>query len=194
MKRVRTLLLPMLALGLAASGVSWATIPSSDHFIHACYETSSGYLRVVDADFSGSCTFGEQSISWSASGSPGPTGPVGPRGPTGPVGPPGQVGPRGARGAVGPIGAPAHYPRVRLVTLDYPPTVTRNYTGVAECRDNEVPVSGGAQIIAKRYHTAIAVTGSYPWLDHFWAVDVREMAADVPWTLRVYANCWRRTP
>ena len=192
MRRLRPLVLPVLSLALAAAGVSWATIPSSDHLIYACFDPAAGYLRLVD--YAGGCAVGEQLISWSSSGAPGPTGPAGAQGPPGPTGPAGAVGPRGARGATGPVGTPARYPHVRLVTVDYPPTVTRVFTALVECRPNEVPLAGGAQILAERYKTAIAVTGSYPYEDYFWAVDVRELAAAVPWGVRVYAYCWRRTP
>jgi Collagen triple helix repeat (20 copies) len=197
MRRLRSLALPLLALAVAVEGVSWASIPSSDQLIHACYTQGTGYLRVVDADSptAMACQSGEQALSWRASGAPGPAGPPGPMGPSGPTGPKGPLGLRGAPGPQGPVGALAREPRIRTALVRYPPTPSRVYSGTARCRSNEEPLSGGAQIVGKPYKIAIAVTGSYPVPEeHGWGVDVSELAASSQWSLRVFVNCWRRTP
>ncbi len=97
---------------LAGLGIAWAAIPSSDGTITACYKTSGGAMRVVDA--SALCTSTEARLTFNQTG---PTGPAGARGPTGakgakgatgplgPIGPAGATGPTGAKGSTGAKGA-----------------------------------------------------------------------------------------
>jgi hypothetical protein len=92
------------ALGTAlVGGVAWATIPDSGGVIHACFDSKSGALRVLDAP-SHVCGKFETSIDWNQSGAPGPPGPAGANGATGPAGPAGPAGPTGAAGPAGPAG------------------------------------------------------------------------------------------
>lgn len=51
-----------------AGAVAFASIPSSDGAIYACYSTNSGALRVVDEGTS--CRRGEAALSWSSNGEP----------------------------------------------------------------------------------------------------------------------------
>src|SRR4051794_31640643 len=51
----------------AAGGAAWATIPDSGGVIHACFDSKSGNLRVLDAP-SHSCTKFETSIDWNRQG------------------------------------------------------------------------------------------------------------------------------
>lgn len=99
-----------LAIALAAAvgtaligGVAWATIPDSGGVIHACFDSKSGNLRVLDAP-SHVCGKFETSIDWNQSGAPGPAGPAGANGANGPAGPVGPAGPTGAPGPTGPAG------------------------------------------------------------------------------------------
>jgi hypothetical protein len=87
----------------AAAGAAWATIPDSNGVIHACFDSKSGALRVLDAP-SHSCTKFETSIDWNQHGLAGPAGAPGPAGATGASGPPGPTGPAGANGTPGPAG------------------------------------------------------------------------------------------
>jgi hypothetical protein len=76
-----------LLLGAAAVSASAATV------IHACYNKSTGDVRIVTA--SSACHADEHAVSWNIEG---------PKGPEGPAGPPGAAGPKGATGAAGPAG------------------------------------------------------------------------------------------
>jgi hypothetical protein len=73
-------------LALALVTFASATIPDSNDVIHACYDSKSGDLRVIDAP-SKACAKFEVSLSWDQHGLPGPVGPAGPAGPTGLQGP-----------------------------------------------------------------------------------------------------------
>jgi hypothetical protein len=92
------------ALGTALlGGVAWATIPDSGGVIHACFDSKSGNLRVLDAP-SHTCGKFETSLDWNQQGSPGPAGPAGAAGAAGPAGPTGSAGATGAAGPAGPAG------------------------------------------------------------------------------------------
>jgi hypothetical protein len=72
--RRRTLvLLGALALAAAAGGVAWATVPGNEGVIHACYQKSSGILRVLDSPRD-KCTRSERPIEWNVEGPQGPPG------------------------------------------------------------------------------------------------------------------------
>ena len=88
-----------------AAGVAWATIPSADGIITACYNNTNGSLRVIDPP-GAACRSSETALQWSVRGEPGPTGPAGPTGPTGPTGATGPAGPTGDPGPTGPQGDP----------------------------------------------------------------------------------------
>jgi hypothetical protein len=75
MHRFRVLAAAALVV-LVGAGIAYATIPDSGGTIHACYKTSGGTLRVIDA---GSCLASEQPLSWSQTG---PQGLQGARGPS----------------------------------------------------------------------------------------------------------------
>jgi hypothetical protein len=91
------------AVVAAAAGTAWATIPDSGGVIHACFDSKSGNLRVIDYP-SHDCTKFETSIDWNRTGAPGPVGPAGAPGPAGAAGPAGPAGNDGAPGPAGPAG------------------------------------------------------------------------------------------
>ncbi len=99
----------ILALGLlgalAAVGVGFAAIPSSDGAIHACYKDAasnpSGQLRVIDTEAGQECSKSEKALAWNRQGPKGDTGPAGPMGDAGPQGPQGGPGPQGEPGPKG---------------------------------------------------------------------------------------------
>lgn len=88
------------AAALVAGGVAFATIPSSNGVIHACYMKSGGALSVVDASVT-TCSKSQTELDWNVQG---PAGPQGPQGPAGVEGPAGPVGPQGLQGVQGPAG------------------------------------------------------------------------------------------
>src|SRR5215467_533027 len=84
----------LLAIGGAAVGIAYATIPSGG-VINACYQKSGGALRVIGTDPTvggGGCSNGEQALSWNVHGVTGATGATGPAGPSGPAGVPSAYG------------------------------------------------------------------------------------------------------
>ena len=108
--------LALIALSgtLAAVGVGYAAIPSSDGAIHSCYNASSnpsGQLRVIDAEAGAKCAKNEKTLHFNQrgpqglKGDTGPQGPQGDPGPQGPQGLQGEQGPKGDTGATGPAGS-----------------------------------------------------------------------------------------
>src|SRR5262245_45779115 len=76
-----------IAVGLAAGGIAYASIPDSTGAIRACYKTIGGALRVIDPSAGGSCSPSEMALSWNQSGLKGATGAQGLIGPIGATGP-----------------------------------------------------------------------------------------------------------
>ena len=98
----RTLLAAVAGAAVAAAiagGFAWATIPSSNGVIKACYQKNNGQLRVVDGPEA--CTSSELPIQWNQNGPQGATGAKGVTGAKGATGARGAQGPTGARGATG---------------------------------------------------------------------------------------------
>lgn len=83
--RVRLAALLVVAAGLAAGGIAYASIPDSNGVIQGCYAKSRGQLRVIDTDKGQTCTANENPLNWNQTGPLGPPGPPGPPGPTGPL-------------------------------------------------------------------------------------------------------------
>lgn len=84
----RALPLAVALFVIAAGGVAWATIPDSSGAIHACRDTSTGALRVIDPSTGGACSTGKEAeLDWNQTGPAGPAGSPGAAGPTGPSGP-----------------------------------------------------------------------------------------------------------
>ncbi len=85
----------LVGLGLFGAGLALAGGRglSSGEVVQACYEVSSGALRLVDSP--AECTPRENSISWNKAGVAGPAGPMGVPGQAGPVGSAGKRGPAG---------------------------------------------------------------------------------------------------
>jgi hypothetical protein len=104
--------LTSLVVVVAAGAVAFADIPDGNA-IEACYQKSTGRLRIVDSD---GCESGERKVTWNVrgpqglrgdagpAGARGPAGERGPAGPAGPAGPRGLIGPAGPQGVAGPMG------------------------------------------------------------------------------------------
>ena len=110
--RGRGKMFALLAVGLsviALGGIAFAAIPDSKGEISACYDRTTGALRVIDVEAGTTCLASEVPLSWNRTGAqaqPGGQGPVGPEGPAGPQGPAGAQGPPGAPDAPSPSGPP----------------------------------------------------------------------------------------
>lgn len=76
-----------LALGLAGlfgAGLAYSAIPETDGSIHACYDNTSGALRVIDPGAGQECRPGsETALNWNQKGPAGAQGPPGPAIPAG---------------------------------------------------------------------------------------------------------------
>ncbi len=59
---------------LAAIGVGYAAIPSTDGVIHSCYASPSGQLRVIDAETSSKCSKNEKELAFNQRGPKGDKG------------------------------------------------------------------------------------------------------------------------
>jgi hypothetical protein len=96
----------ILAAAVIASGViAYANIPGANGVVSGCRNTSTGDLRVIDAEAGDKCdSRTELPLNWSQTGPQGPQGPAGPQGPQGPQGPIGPQGPQGVPGPQGPQG------------------------------------------------------------------------------------------
>lgn len=92
-----------IAISGLAIGVVLGSIPGTGNVIYACYNKTSGALRVVDYPKAG-CASGEVLISWSQQGPAGASGVPGASGLPGASGVPGADGAAGAQGPVGPAG------------------------------------------------------------------------------------------
>ena len=81
-----------VVVGLTGAGavVAYATIPNNG-VIHACYTTSTGVLRVIDASVT-KCAKKETALTWNVQGVQGIQGPPGVQGIQGIQGPPGVQG------------------------------------------------------------------------------------------------------
>jgi hypothetical protein len=60
----------VVALVLAAAGVTWASIPDANGVIHACYTKSGGALNVIDSSTT-KCRTNQTELSWNQAGQPG---------------------------------------------------------------------------------------------------------------------------
>ena len=94
------MIVAIVAVFVAASGLAVAAIPSRNGVIHACYKKTGGALRVVSG---GKCPKGSRALAWNQRGL------TGGRGATGP---PGSTGPQGTPGAKGDAGTAVAYARV----------------------------------------------------------------------------------
>ena len=76
---MRKTLIPIAALltVVAAAVAAPAAIPDANGSIHACRNTKTGVLRVIDTDKGQTCRKGEVALTWNQSGPQGPAGPSG---------------------------------------------------------------------------------------------------------------------
>src|SRR5512133_305010 len=80
-RRFLRIALPTIAALGAGAAVGVAAIPSADGTIHACVNTATGAVRVINAEGGVTCTAGtETDLVWNQQGPPGPAGPAGPQG------------------------------------------------------------------------------------------------------------------
>lgn len=54
----------VVALGMAAGGVAYASIPDSSGVIHGCAQKINGQLRVIDPSAGGACSSSESPLAW----------------------------------------------------------------------------------------------------------------------------------
>src|SRR2546430_494148 len=117
LRRGRVSVLVAVAVGLAAGGVAYASVPDSSGVIHGWYNpngakgTNGTGLTITD-NASATCGKRMQAITWNQkgpTGARGPAGAAGPRGRKGASGATGPTGPTGSTGATGPSNAYANY-------------------------------------------------------------------------------------
>ena len=103
-RRASIAVIAMLGV-LAAVGVGYAGIPSSDGVVHSCYNNTSsnpsGQLRVIDAEAGAKCAKNEKALDFNQKGPKGDTGPQGPKGETGAQESAGRARPEGRRRSAG---------------------------------------------------------------------------------------------
>ena len=91
-RRLAAAVVGVVAIGLAAGGIAYATIPDSSGVLHGCYSANGAnakggaQLNLVNSD-QATCTNGQTAVTWGQTGPAGQTGPTGPTGPQGPGGP-----------------------------------------------------------------------------------------------------------
>lgn len=85
-----------VAGALGGAAVAYAAIPDRGGVIHACYQKTTGALRVVDSEKDRGCTRAELGLVWNQTGPQGVAGAQGPAGPQGVAGPQGPAGPAGS--------------------------------------------------------------------------------------------------
>ena len=177
-------LIGILAL---SGGLVYAAIPSSDGLIHACYQTATGQLRVIDAAAGQTCRDNERTISWSEqgpqgdqgpeglkgdtglTGATGPQGPQGDTGATGATGPQGPQGATGATGATGPQGPAGGVSGYEIVSVTVERSASPFSSATAACPDGKSVLGGGYFLNA-----AASVTQNEPWsIGIGWLVFVR---------------------
>ncbi len=76
--RTRLVALTLVALGILAGGVAYASIPDSNGVIHGCYLKVLGTLRVIDSPSQHCNSSFEVPIQWNQQGVPGTNGAAGP--------------------------------------------------------------------------------------------------------------------
>jgi len=60
----------LVAVAMVGGGIAYASIPNADGAITACYNKSSGQLRVIDADAGQSCKPTENALQWEQAADP----------------------------------------------------------------------------------------------------------------------------
>jgi hypothetical protein len=72
LKRQLTVL-AVIAAGLAAGGIAYASVPDASGVIHGCYQKVNGQLRVIDSS-TDNCGPSEVALNWNQTGPQGPSG------------------------------------------------------------------------------------------------------------------------
>jgi hypothetical protein len=139
------LVVALIALVVAAGGLSLAAVVDRKGRVVACYAKTGGDLRVLKK---GKCRRGEKRLRWNrtgpagAAGPAGQTGRTGATGPTGPTGPdgapgaPGSTGPQGSQGSQGSAAASMLTGNTGNVPANVGVTLYLNPSGVSEYRDS----------------------------------------------------------
>jgi hypothetical protein len=123
--------LVVLALGLAAGGIAYASIPDSNGVIHGCYQRNSGAFHVIGTNPTvggGACASNETAVDWGQGGSPGASGPSGPSGPAGTAGSGGASGPSGPSGPTGTAGPTSYAIGGTTATVDGTTVISHTIT------------------------------------------------------------------
>jgi collagen triple helix repeat protein len=144
-----------IAAGVVAGAIDVvrAMIPDAGGVIHACYQNTTGVLRV--AENGSSCRLGETALAWSQTDPQGPRGltgpaglqgaqgPMGPAGAQGPQGPVGLTGPKGPEGIPGPEGPSGPITGLERVQVNAPFDTTATKEVQADCPAGKKVVGGG---------------------------------------------------
>lgn len=91
-KLAQLIMIAAAAVGLTVAmpgGMAHADIPDSDGVYTGCYNSTLGFLRVINFEDGVRCGPFEKRVSWNKEGAAGPQGPQGETGPEGPAGPQG---------------------------------------------------------------------------------------------------------
>jgi len=190
-----------LALALG-TGVAFASIPDSGGVIHACYNKTSGKLRVTDATnpkLAACLPSSETSVDWNQEGPAGPAGATGPKGDTGATGPagpqgvPGAVGspgPKGDTGATGPAGPQGPKgdagPQGRdgvggyeVVRQSYSLTAGNELTFAIGCPAGKVAIGGGWSPTGPGSDAVTAFKSAPGASGDLWVLSLRNQSANV---------------
>lgn len=175
-----TVLVVLVVLGGAASVMVVSAHGSgpTDETVHACVNTNSGTIQIVDAD--ATCKNKWEALDWNQQGPPGPQGPAGPQGPEGPVGPQGPAGEAGITGyeIVSQEGGP----------VDFDPV---NAAGLAvSCPAEKNVLGGGITVITERgSDLQVSVVSNGPISNRTWAADLQRVDGSGNATFDVHAVC-----
>lgn len=169
-------LIVVLLVGVALSAVLVGAHGSgpADGIIHACVNSNSGEVRIVDAD--ATCKNNWVPLDWNQQG------PEGPQGPPGPEGPPGPQGPVGEDGVSG-------YEIVsQEATVDFEP-VNLAGLGVTCPEEKKVLGGGGTVLTEKGSDIEVAIVSNGPLSDRTWAADLQKREGSGNVTFTVHAIC-----
>ncbi|MFI7543795.1 hypothetical protein [Actinoplanes sp. NPDC049599] len=168
----------VVAVVLTGAGVASASVPDAGGVIRACYDKSSGNVRIIDTAKTASCKSAEKSLSWNQSGKPGPRGAQGNPGAPGEQGPTGPQGATGADGSQGPRGQSAKEERNGHCILRLPPGSPAGDYKVRCLYDTPFPATGACtptdNIASPAYLGEFADgdgTAMWPVRDFAWQVE-----------------------
>jgi hypothetical protein len=194
----RWVLVPLvLILALVMTNSVYASVPSANGTITACYVSRLGTLRVIDVDAGQKCFKGETKLTWNQTGPQGPQGQQGQPGPQGQQGAQGQPGPQGIQGATGAAGAPGISGLEYVNVTSAFDTTANKQINVICTTPGKVVISGGGEVYpsggdpnrdsAPLTIRSLARPGDV--LNEFDGNAVAVSSYSYPWWFRVYAIC-----